>query len=613
MKRYHSYAYIFTLSVLVLGCSSGGRTQINGLSQFKSCDEMDRYLLGLQKKSLQMSEEGRAEAMNSFQDIAADRDLQEGDLVATYENLLIYATASKLYFIRDQVGQPLEILKTVDSSEGSVNREILVMGDKLLKISVKEIIDDFPGVQLESYDLKSTDFVRLSAKQFPAATYLSVRLSKSGQSAKLILTKHSSIYVQSDQAANQNLGRGIIPKAFSATSSDEGVAICDCENVRYLPYDVAVPEMSLLTIQDVTLTADDILMREEFSLLDGAPVIRSTEDSFLLAAMMHSAGQHVDLESGNTLNGVRQSLLIRLKEGSTGLKMSSQGFVSGRVQEASNMRANGNHAHIFSVVRDDDLFTPGVGKPAIFRINPIESRLSSYKESSGKLERVDEIKELGKDQNLYATKFVGDRAYAITAQDVVSSSQNLCAIYPYDPYMIFDLKNPLEPQLIGSLDLPGYTRQLLPLGSGNILGLGRAEDGSIQTSLFAGESATLLDQEILAAPASQSAAAGNGFWSIGDDSYKSYEFDGADGLLAFPLTDRESCDPDDPRPITESVRFIRADGDEITDLGRLVGFTDTVNRVLLRGEVVLGFSANEILKSSRLTPTQEIERLNLAE
>jgi len=62
-------------------------------------------------------------------------------------------------------------------------------------------------------------------------------------------------------------------------------------------------------------------------------------------------------------------------------------------------------------------------------------------------------------EQLYATRFVGDRLYAVTYLNV-------------DPLYVIDLGDPLDPRIAGEVELPGFSEYLHPLPNGLLLGVG---------------------------------------------------------------------------------------------------------------------------------------------
>ncbi len=68
-------------------------------------------------------------------------------------------------------------------------------------------------------------------------------------------------------------------------------------------------------------------------------------------------------------------------------------------------------------------------------------------------------------EDLYAVRFVGDRAYAVTFERI-------------DPLYVIDLSNPQAPSIAGELEVPGFSTYLHPIGESYLLGVGREADDS---------------------------------------------------------------------------------------------------------------------------------------
>jgi hypothetical protein len=88
-------------------------------------------------------------------------------------------------------------------------------------------------------------------------------------------------------------------------------------------------------------------------------------------------------------------------------------------------------------------------------------------------------------EELYATRFVGDRLYAVTFTSARFANQAPSA----DPLFVVDLSNPLDARIRGELVIPGFSDYLHPLGNGLLLGFGRSVTTTgivqgLQLSLF---------------------------------------------------------------------------------------------------------------------------------
>ncbi len=106
-----------------------------------------------------------------------------------------------------------------------------------------------------------------------------------------------------------------------------------------------------------------------------------------------------------------------------------------------------------------------------------ESLVTVLAESSdGRLSQVGSVDGLGKTEQIYSVRFMGDMAYVVTFRQT-------------DPLYTLDLSDPAAPQVVGELKILGYSAYLHPVGDGLLLGIGQdaTETGQTrgtQVSLF---------------------------------------------------------------------------------------------------------------------------------
>lgn len=67
------------------------------------------------------------------------------------------------------------------------------------------------------------------------------------------------------------------------------------------------------------------------------------------------------------------------------------------------------------------------------------------------------------DEDLYATRFLGEKAYLVTFLQT-------------DPLYVIDLSNPNDPYIAGELEIPGFSDYLRPIGANHLLGIGRGAE-----------------------------------------------------------------------------------------------------------------------------------------
>jgi hypothetical protein len=82
-----------------------------------------------------------------------------------------------------------------------------------------------------------------------------------------------------------------------------------------------------------------------------------------------------------------------------------------------------------------------------------------------------------KGEQVYAVRFVGDRAYVVTFRQV-------------DPLYVVDLSNPEDPRTVGELEVPGFSDWLYPVEGGLLFGVGK---GASDTGTVEGVKVALFD------------------------------------------------------------------------------------------------------------------------
>ncbi|MFA5374262.1 MAG: beta-propeller domain-containing protein [Dehalococcoidia bacterium] len=88
----------------------------------------------------------------------------------------------------------------------------------------------------------------------------------------------------------------------------------------------------------------------------------------------------------------------------------------------------------------------------------------------GNLSVVGSIQGLGLTEQIYSARFIGDKGYVVTFRQT-------------DPFYVLDLSDPINPQLKGELEIPGYSSYLHPISGDRMLGIGQ-EDWKVKISLF---------------------------------------------------------------------------------------------------------------------------------
>ncbi len=140
------------------------------------------------------------------------------------------------------------------------------------------------------------------------------------------------------------------------------------------------------------------------------------------------------------------------------------------------------------------------------------------------------IENIAPGEKIYSTRFMGDRAYMVTFQQV-------------DPLFVLDLKDPSNPVILGKLKIPGYSDYLHPYDENHIIGFGKDTvvakgwDGQGQ-AFYQGMKIAVFDVTDVSQPVEMSKAL---IGDRGTDSellhnHKALLFSADKNLLAFPVT-----------------------------------------------------------------------------
>lgn len=203
-------------------------------------------------------------------------------------------------------------------------------------------------------------------------------------------------------------------------------------------------------------------------------------------------------------------------------------------ESAGYLRA-ATHIQMFNFIWEED-FNAADSVVSVTQVTPGGSLASAppqpfnavyvLAEADGVLTIVGSIEDIAPGERLFAARFVGERAYLVTFEQI-------------DPLFTVDLSNPTAPAILGELKIPGYSDYLHPYGENLLIGVGRSTAelpwggvvaNALQLSLF--NVSDPLNPTVV-----QQIEVG-GYGSSSDVSYthKAFTFLADRGLLALPAT-----------------------------------------------------------------------------
>ncbi len=164
-----------------------------------------------------------------------------------------------------------------------------------------------------------------------------------------------------------------------------------------------------------------------------------------------------------------------------------------------------------------------------------ENHVYCLRSRSGKLGIIGRLEDIAQGEELYSARFIGPRGYLVTFLTI-------------DPLFTLDLSDPAAPEVVGELEVPGYSTYIHPWGDDYLITIGKdaiEEDGS---AWYQGVQLSVFDISYFSNPRllQTKVIGGRGTDSEALYNHKAFTFWEAEGLLALPidLYELESADPE---------------------------------------------------------------------
>lgn len=227
------------------------------------------------------------------------------------------------------------------------------------------------------------------------------------------------------------------------------------------------------------------------------------------------------------------------------------------------------------------------------------------------LQAVGVIDNLAPGERLYAVRFVGEHAFAVTFRRV-------------DPLFAIDLSDPTAPVVAGELKIPGYSEYLQPMGGGFLLSIGRGADEA--TGLFQELQASIFDVSDLNEPQlahRYSFAGGRGTasittgdrWQIGDLEHHAVGYFAEAGLLALPVHSEShglKRMGDNEFGAVGGLQVLRVDAATGFAEAALIEHDSRILRSLVLGDRLVVVSGGTVSVHTLDDPAQELGRIKLS-
>lgn len=176
----------------------------------------------------------------------------------------------------------------------------------------------------------------------------------------------------------------------------------------------------------------------------------------------------------------------------------------------------------FSMSEKDGNLRIATTKPQLTEGDKSESFVTVMQEKDDKLVGIGAVGNLGKGEQIFAVRFIGDLGYVVTFRQT-------------DPLYVIDLTDPTQPSIRGELKIPGFSNYLHPVGDHLLLGIGQDAD---EQGMVKGLQVSLFDVSDPSAPKRlhQKTLGNRGSSSQAQFDHHAFLYWPPTGLLVIPLT-----------------------------------------------------------------------------
>jgi len=205
-------------------------------------------------------------------------------------------------------------------------------------------------------------------------------------------------------------------------------------------------------------------IKEEFKLVDTLSLEdyqKKTVTEWILQNYVDSMDENQKQAVAKAI--VRQTertIIHRISVADGEIQYEAQGSIPGFVKNQFSLSENDGYLRVSTTVE---------GWMVRSYISSIESQNNVYVLDMD-LEIVGSLEDLASGEQIYATRFIGDKCYLVTFEQI-------------DPFFVIDLSKPTNPEVLGELKIPGYSTYLHPYDETHIIGIGR-DDEKVKISLF---------------------------------------------------------------------------------------------------------------------------------
>ena len=373
---------------------------------------------------------------------------------------------------------------------------------------------DGPSVEIIELDISNADRPEVTSSLSVQGHYLSARLVDGTISVALQSDQHDLGFVFPQGRNGEDSAATFNKEIVMQTTIEDWLPVfnfngsqgqlTDCADV-HAPADFAgFGSLSVLSIDGTNglerPTAASVLA-------SGQNIYASTNSMWISTNQWHDWENFNDSQQRAAEESFTSQLHGFTIDGDTPQYLAS-GSVRGHLL---NQFAMSEHDGVLRVATTDGSVWGGQGES--------ESFITTFGIEQDELVQLGQVGEMGKGEQIFAVRFVGETAYVVTFRQT-------------DPFYTVDLADPANPQVLGELKITGFSGQLHPLGPDHVLGIGQeATNDGRQT----GAKVTLFDVSDLANPVDVSTWTVDNSWSDAQWDHKAFLWWPQEQLAVLPV------------------------------------------------------------------------------
>jgi len=367
--------------------------------------------------------------------------VDEADIVKTDGEYIYYVGTDKVNIIDARDEQKLKKVQEIIYEEDKFTpEEVYIKENKLIVIGNEIAIEELEEIKYTTYtiakvyDVENKKKITLDREVEIEGSYLSSRMI--GDNLYLLSNKSLHSYIFKEKAIEELNEDDFKPK-YSDTIISEDIQNIGFDCIYYLPES---NDTTYLNIAGFNIKSSEPANIESY--LGAGTEIYASENNLYVAMVKY---EYKDAKSYGFYNNYDINTYIykfELSDGKTTYK--TVGNVPGEILNQFSMDEYNGYFRIATTDRDN--------------WNDENSRNNMYV-LDGELKTVGKIEDLAKGESIYSVRFMGDRAYMVTFVQV-------------DPLFVIDLSDPTNPNVLGELKIPGYSKYLHPYDETHLIGFG---------------------------------------------------------------------------------------------------------------------------------------------